>query len=484
MKSCLIASLECITLPLYPKINLASKNGADLSSDTDFAKAEEEAAKIDGTEIPEISDLPFELLLGKGRKTTKLVANSGDPSPISGSNRWFDFQFAEPVFLVEVIVDEENYSTFNEFEFRWTLAQGGEGSQEFSKRSNEGYRASINQLVRRVSFKPPKKWLTNTQITRVRLLGFQIDELEDFIRLVAKLDQYKENVSEEARKEIRKAEAANEKAKNIEMHREKLLSEISDSNSKVAELNANIGRLTEQRQGLIEDIASREEAISNLDERSVQVQEIIAERTTERKSLAKSVAELKQELRALEDDVNMFPTEIGGFVSQGGQNIGTYWKLAAVPIALMVLVTGLLVFNAANLTTVYDEGGTAKIWSILLTRIPYVIIATAIITACYKLARVFIAEIMRINQQRLNLSKISIVATDASNTSQEGLDLTDRELYELRTDLKMQLLRDHLKEYLSTDFRYQGRSTNNWTRLLEKRSASAAEEEPDEAVSP
>ena len=108
---------------------------------------------------------------------------------------------------------------------------------------------------------------------------------------------------------------------------------------------------------------------------------------------------------------------------------------------------------------------------------PYVIIATGIITASYKLARVFVAEIMRINQQRLNLSKISIIATDASNTSQGGLsDLSDRELYELRTDLKMQLLRDHLKEYLSSDFRYHGKSTNNWARLLAKRSVPKATE--------
>ena len=124
----------------------------------------------------------------------------------------------------------------------------------------------------------------------------------------------------------------------------------------------------------------------------------ISERETERQVLTKEVAELKQKLRVLRDDVNLFPTEISHFVSQGGQNIGTYWKLAAVPIDLIVIVTGLLVFNAANLTTVLDESNTAKVWSILLIRIPFVVIATAIIAVSYKLARVFIDEIMQINQ--------------------------------------------------------------------------------------
>ncbi|MCT4555736.1 MAG: hypothetical protein N4A53_13700 [Pelagimonas sp.] len=447
-----------------------------LPQQTDLSKAREEAEKIHATEVPVRSQLPFTLLHGRSKKTTKLLANSGSTIPMSGSNRWFDFEFTEPVFLNEIIVDEENYSTFNEFEFRWTLAQGGEVNQEFAKKGDGNYRAPINQLVRKVSFRPPKKWFTDTKITRVQLVGFQVEELEGFIRLVARLDRYKENVSAEANKAIENADAANEEVAQAELDRDAINNEISEANQKVAELNANLGRLTEQRQGLLEDITKREETISSLDERRSQAQDIISERTAARESLAKEVAELKQELRALEDDVNMFPTEIGAFVSQGGQNIRTYWKLAAVPIALMVLVTGLLVFNAANLTTVLDEGDTAKIWSILVTRIPYVVIATAIITASYKLARVFVAEIMRINQQRLNLSKISIVATDASNTSQEGLtDLSDRDLYELRTDLKMQLLRDHLKEYLSADFRYQGKATNNWARLLKTRGVSEPE---------
>lgn len=449
----------------------------------DLTKAREHAEKISATDVHGSSQLPFDLLHGKSKKTTRLLANSGSTEAMSGSNRWYEFEFAEPVFLNEIIVDEENYSTFNEFEFRWTLAQGGEVSQELSKNNDGNYRASINQLVRSVSFKPPKKWLTQTKITRVQLVGFQKDELEEFIRLVARLDKYKADTLVETRRAIENAEQANNEVKQAELDRDALNSEITQSNQKIADLNSTIGRLTEQRQGLLDDITNREEAISTLDERRSQIQERITERTSERESLAKEVGELKQELRALEDDVNMFPTEIGAFVSQGGQNIRTYWKLAAVPIALMVVVTGLLVFNAANLTTVFDEGDSAKIWSILITRIPYVIITTAIITASYKLARIFVAEIMRINQQRLNLSKISIIATDASNTSQEGLtDLSDRELYELRTDLKMQLLRDHLKEYLSSDFRYQGKSTNNWTSLLEKRKTPRDTDIQDEAA--
>ncbi|CAI8235183.1 MAG: Uncharacterised protein [Flavobacteriaceae bacterium] len=33
------------------------------------------------------------------------------------------------------------------------------------------------------------------------------------------------------------------------------------------------------------------------------------------------------------------------------------------------------------------------------------------------------------------------------------------------------MLRDHLKEYLSSDFRYQAKSKNDWTRIIKERTS-------------
>ena len=195
----------------------------------------------------------------------------------------------------------------------------------------------------------------------------------------------------------------------------------------MAERNADIRKFANIEEDLSITVSRREGETQSLQDQLDKMGKNIAERKTERRDLNKKMAELSQKLRVLPDDVNLFSTEISHFVSQGGQNMGTYWKLAAVPIGYIIIVTGLLVFNAANLTTVLDESNSAKIWSILLTRIPFVVIATAIIAASNKLARVFIDEIMRINQQRLNLSKISMVATDVLNASQEAPnDLSDQ----------------------------------------------------------
>jgi hypothetical protein len=61
-------------------------------------------------------------------------------------------------------------------------------------------------------------------------------------------------------------------------------------------------------------------------------------------------------------------------------------------------------------------------------------------------------QLIKINDQKLSLTKISIIAKEVSDSAEKTLNLTEEDIYRLRTDLKMQLLKDHLKDYLSKDF--------------------------------
>ncbi len=220
-----------------------------------------------------------------------------------------------------------------------------------------------------------------------------------------------------------------------------------------------LGRLTAEKNALSADISGKKNDAANLDERVAELTDKISEYHVTRSDLKENIAVKGKELKILQADIDMFPTEISEFVKQGGQNIKTYWKFAWAPLLLLAGVTLLLLTNAANLTTVYDENETINIWSIFVTRLPYVMIASGIIFASATLIKIFIGEIMRINQQRLNLSKISIIAKDVSMSAEDGLELSDYDIHELRTNVKMSMLRDHLKEYLSEDYSYVGLPT-------------------------
>ncbi|MFX0543838.1 hypothetical protein ACEWPM_019375 [Roseovarius sp. S4756] len=380
----------------------------------DLSGANDKLNQLRESGVESATNLPFELLNRRTNKTTKLAANSGAKEPMDGANRWFDYEFSEPVFLCEIVIVMENYTSYDTFEVKWEMAQGGEIRQEISRDSDTTYRCNVNQLIRSVSFRPPKKWWTAAKLNSVSLIGFQSGELEEFVRLVTRLDRFKSDIVKDSERAIKSAEEANAKLDTLRQERDELNGKITEAKGTVTDLNNQIGRLTEERNGLVADVKKREETAVTLEEQAEAIKEHIAERNAERSGLATEIAEQKQELRLLQDDINMFPTEISGFVSQASQNTKTYWQLSWIPIILLVIMAGLLVFNAANLTTVIDEYENARIFSILVTRIPYIVIATAIIGAAYKLAALLVGEIMRINQQRLNLSKVSIIATDVS----------------------------------------------------------------------
>lgn len=171
-----------------------------------------------------------------------------------------------------------------------------------------------------------------------------------------------------------------------------------------------------------------------------------------RELISSEITTKKDDLSKLKANLDLFPSELSDFVRQGARNTKTLFWLAAAPIAVIVGMFALLISGAVDLSTKITTSQNINIEALIVSRMPYVFVAVTIVTACYKIARAFIVELININRQRLNLTKISIIAKDVSNSSEFNLDLNENEIYNLRVRLKMDLLRDHLKNYVSPEF--------------------------------
>lgn len=181
----------------------------------------------------------------------------------------------------------------------------------------------------------------------------------------------------------------------------------------------------------------------------------IADKNSQNEKLITDVAKITNKLSSLRANVDLFPTELELFVTQGRNNIKALFALTIIPIMILLTMFILLISGAVDLTTKIDPEGKVNIAALVASRAPYVAVALAIITACYKIARYFMIEMIEINRQRLNLTKIAIIAKDVSNAAEIGLELNDVERYGLRVRLKMALLKDHLKSYLSSNLKVQ-----------------------------
>ncbi|MCY1547993.1 hypothetical protein D9M68_840790 [compost metagenome] len=77
---------------------------------------------------------------------------------------------------------------------------------------------------------------------------------------------------------------------------------------------------------------------------------------------------------------------------------------------------------------------------------------------CYSALRFLFNRISAIYAERLDFAKIGIVAKDVAFASANGLVLSDRELYEARTYLKIEMLKSYLSGNIGV-FAYAKRTT-------------------------
>jgi hypothetical protein len=110
--------------------------------------------------------------------------------------------------------------------------------------------------------------------------------------------------------------------------------------------------------------------------------------------------------------------------------------------------------NAVDLSVVYKQGDI-DVWSIFITRLPYVVVSVAIIQSCAFFVNKLTNEIIAVDRKRLNLSTLSIIARDVSRSSAFGKKFTDEERYEKEIHLKMEMMKDHMRQYISEDFAYK-----------------------------
>lgn len=329
-----------------------------------------------------------------------------------------------------------------------------------------------------MSFKPPSSLFFDKHIFSVKLVGLLDADVEVFLSAVERIDDYRNLALGVARDALDNAQAENDRYVELQSQITNLTNEIAKLKSETSLKRSEISKLTHRIVTLKSEKSDIDNAITANNNTFSQILSEIDSKSGVRNALDVKITEKEGRLKSLKNDVNMFPSEISEFFGQGTKTMWLYVALAALPIIVITLVFVMLIIGAADLTTIFKKLPDYSAYSILITRMPYVFISGAIITACYKICKFLLAEVIKINQQKLNLTKISIIAKDVSISSEKGLSIQDNEIYELRTRLKMELLREHLKDYLSKDF-FTGFSGGDYSKIPRRKTAAEIDEIDD-----
>lgn len=386
--------------------------------------------------LPQPSEIPFEFYSKPGNKTTKLADTAGNVA-IDGSNRWYEFEFNEPVYLTEIRIESEGYDSWNNFEIEVLHTDRTRHVEKISVEHGVVL-LSLGKLCQSFRFRPEKKWSSKVSIIKVVATGFSLKEFHEFEWEIRSIGE-------------REAEVANREA-DLEAAKQEqatALKETKSLQSQIAKLDVQRTSLEERVQVLDEQSIANEAKKKDL---QVEIESLQEERRGVRSEIAKDEARHSE----LTTKLRLFPSEIAGFVEQGNRNIRTY-LLIGLPFTLILCTVLWSLFSSAiDLTQIWKLEDNVDVWTIFLTRIPFVIIAFALIEACGFIVGRLIFEIVKINRQRLDFAKLSIVAKDVTTASTVETAMSDEEKYQKETQLKMALLQEHMKSYTAEEFKYQG----------------------------
>jgi uncharacterized protein YoxC len=402
----------------------------------------------DTNSIPQIAPISVDFFSKKDFKFRTLVNNSSESNYLKARNSWYKLPLVDAAYIEKIVIFVDGYGDFDDFDVECVL--GSDTVFTSKARIKEStIEVLVDKFISCLMFRPQKKLWGSQIIKRIELFGYRPDETKYFESKISDFD------SEIGLSEQRLAKLSNEeglinsrileKRASIDIL-EKQISGLSDEQERqtvrLSALQGEVSTEAERRNKLLEAIKDIDAKISDLNNKKRDLDVVIEGR--------------KKEYKKLIDEIRLFPSEIAGVVAEGDRAISIYKSIIWLSAAIIALLVGHLLYGAWN----FVGNATlpaSDVVSTLVSRAPLIIIYIFIIKVFAVLIGKLIDEIMRISTQRINISAISMFAKDISTASANDLDLSDDDRYEKETILKMEMLRDHLKNYLSESFRYSGK---------------------------
>lgn len=434
--------------------------------------------------LPPDRDIDISYFSHKSRKSTRLIGAADEDDAMRGRREWLSFDLNEPIYLTSIKVFATGYDEHHEMELSVVDALSGDEVKEKRSFGGQGFSFEPKRFATGFGLRPDSTFFKSSYLTKIEVRGIELAHFSDVINIYENIQRERIKIEEGLKAYLDRARAANADYESKEGLVAELDEKIEASESQVESLNEQLDDLNKQRNDLLKKI----EISSSVErERSERVQSIeidINNLNDNRKSLSAEISKSEAELRELKNNINLFPTEIAGYVSQGTINIRLYFWLSFIPVAIIGFVTYRLFANSERLLSFDITDGNTSIITYLLSRSPYVIVSATVLGICYSLVRGLVAEIVNINRRRQEIYKISIIATDVSYASQDDLELDDEQRYDLRTQTKMELLKEHLKMNLGDDFSYSPkleylRKLGSAMRKQTSRKSDKIEEETD-----
>lgn len=248
-------------------------------------------------------------------------------------------------------------------------------------------------------------------------------------------------------------ESKREEIEKLNLNIEECQKNYSSCEKDLADLQNEIKNSSSTRNQLTEQINHSETTKRNIDGE-------IASGKAQLEIIARKTKEAEEKLKELTSNVNLFSEEFASFSNHGSKQTTIFIGLSLIPLTIIALLSFQLLSGAVDLSIKYSQDPNIDLLTIFVTRIPYILVCGSILTVCYSLTKFLFNRISYIYAEKLDFSKISIIAKDVATASSNNTALPDEHLYESRTYLKIEMLKSYLSGNIG-QFSYTQRSLAN-----------------------
>ena len=413
----------------------------------------------------------------------------------------YSIEFKNPTFVDEVSFELEG-GNLNDTVITYHTVHEGERTITIS---NGNKKLTPKCILEKIDFNIDYNTFQRPKIKKIDILGYENTDFEEISRHINEYIKFQHDVGEiydalehEHQEHIQKVVLLKEEIEVFEKEADAVTEKYMTIDGSFKELTGKYAELKTKKSDITNEIKTLETEKT--------------EKTTELGELVSQVKTEQNNLHQITEDKDFIDQVMTAYVKQSNSDSRWYLLIALIPLIIIAYTTFLLVNGTYNLTTVYNQdpalnfaiskhtqhngevlpssklkddlndsvitdteaqkrdvsiSDNIDISSIFWTRIPFVVIMLSLLVLCYKIIYFMAEKIIFIHNQRRAFTKLFILAKEVVDKSVEGEDLDIYERIDLRTKLKMNLLREYIKGSINLDYNHKLEPTL-WMKIASK----------------
>lgn len=283
--------------------------------------------------------------------------------------------------------------------------------------------------------------------TKIDIFGLDFESIEKQRTTIARFFDAAFQIEKELAKASAEIETLSSKHSELEANLETDTTLLTAATSELEERQKKIGELVEQSFELSNSIELQRNRLKEITETEIQKNNNVEQLDKKSQDLNVEIADRQRELSIIVNDRNLISDEYKDYVREGKSQSRIYGLYLAASLVIAITALSLLYTGAKDLLVQPFEGAQ-EVFASFILRLPFAAVMSGTLLASLALARFMFRRILSINEERLTLAKLLILAKETVFSTAEATNISADEKFRARVEVKLEMLKAYLANSL------------------------------------